>query len=72
MYYTISQGQMSDLFFNHEHPFLDALRGGVDDDGLSTDEIAKAIALDASEFVLYFDSPAGLAVWLADDFMRRM
>ena len=65
-------GELSDLFFNHEHPHYDALYF----DGKETKEeaIKCAIYLDAHEFVESFPYAAEgyTGEELAEDFLLRM
>lgn len=60
--------QQSDLFFNHEHPNLEALFRAKRRYP-SFDDQHAAILKDATEFANNF---GGDAQWYADDFMRRL
>ena len=74
------QGQLSDLFFNHQHErYDDAMREGGED-GPTDAEVREAILNDARDFVGFYPQAAAAANGgidptaedLADDFMRRL
>ena len=80
MQLTVTEGQLSDLFFNYDHVTLSSAykqaSGMKDYDGLSNEEVREALAMDAKEFAdCYGDhadvSKQELAAWLVEDFMKR-
>jgi hypothetical protein len=66
-------GQLSDLFFNYEHPARDRLYTAGKQQEIDPGELHAAIVDDAKEFltVLGIDS-ADFAAELAADFERRV
>lgn len=64
---TLNKTQMSDLFFNHEHPEYDALFTGKDN--VPREDMEEAIKKDAKAFANSF---GGDAEWYAADFMKRL
>jgi hypothetical protein len=68
--------QLSDLFFNYDHPKRDALykqfTGPALEASFTEDEERAAVLEDAKEFVATLGIPdEGISPALADDFMRR-
>lgn len=68
----LNGGQLSDLFFNFDHPQRDALYRPKDAD-FTHEELMSAITEDAKEFaaVLGIENEA-FVTELADDFQRRV
>lgn len=66
---TISGNQLSDLFFNAEHPEFSA---ACELDGPYGDTARQAIQADAQNFCSYFNGSGILAIELAADFMKRL
>lgn len=71
----LSDTQLSDLFFNHQHPNYDALMipsllkmGSTH----AYSVIREAIAKDAAEFADDFKEFGKDADWYTEDFMRRL
>lgn len=62
-------GTLSDLFFNHTHPYFEALFRPKSSPGPTREEQHAAILKDATEFAAAY---GGDAQWYADDFMRRL
>jgi hypothetical protein len=67
---TISGVLLSDLFFNHDHPHLDAMCDECgDDESPDHTRIFEAVAKDAKEFANTYGGDAEL---YAEDYMRRL
>lgn len=62
------RAQVSDLFFNHEHPTYNSLFGD-DKEPPTRERIRAAIRKDADDFAASF---GGDPEWYADDFMKRL
>ena len=76
MQMILSQGQISDLFFNYDHPEYSKLYApkGKADDGPTYDEVLEAITKDADEFATCYPADwhkEDMVAWLVKDFMRR-
>lgn len=73
MQIVLNQGQVSDLFFNYEHPTYASLYGEKLD-APSEDMVLEAIKKDAVEFAECYpsDEPHNdMVEWLVKDFMKR-
>lgn len=71
--------EMSDLFFNHEHPTYEGLflEASKFKEEINTDQIRTAILVDAENFMQTYPMTCGFhgltsAQELADDFMVRL
>ena len=80
MQIVITQGQLSDLFFNYDHATLASAykqaTGRKDYDGLTEGEVIEALTIDAKEFADCYGTHSDttkeeLAAWLVSDFMKR-
>jgi hypothetical protein len=65
MPYLLTDNQMSDLFFNHEKPNLDAAYASEG----TEDDIAEALELDAKNFS---DMSGAPVEWLINDYNARV
>jgi hypothetical protein len=63
--------EMSDLFFNHQHPCFDVC---FDDENVTNNDMKEAILLDATNFVESYPSiiMGYTAEEFAEDFMDRL
>ena len=71
----LSGSQLSDLFFNHEHPNIDAFYASNMDAGASdeqyTEMLRAAITDDAKEFLSLIGSPVETSV-LVENYLSRL
>jgi hypothetical protein len=68
---------LSDLFFNHSHPNMEALYDEKKD-AVSREELEGAVALDADGFACCLlsqvddEDRSALVAWLTEDFLERL
>jgi hypothetical protein len=78
MQMLLSEGQISDLFFNYDHPQYAALYPKTDDKkntGPTQEEIVEAITKDAEDFATCYptdESKDDMVAWLVKNFMHRL
>lgn len=70
---NLNGAQLSDLFFNYEHPARDAVYVGYANqkDAPTADELTEAALSDAKAFIELYQIPVTPAT-LADDFLSRV
>ena len=71
MQIQLNELQISDLFFNFEKPNLQGYFNSVDLPDQYSDEARAALRQDAETFSGMTDGQVG-AVWLCDDYLRRV
>lgn len=71
MQIQLNEIQVSDLFFNFEKPNLQGYFNSVDEPDQFSDEARQALQQDAEIFSDMTDGQVS-AVWLCDDFLRRV